>query len=58
MTISFARHQFPNFPRALKAHLAGLPETTAIEIWFQIYAAGASAGTVTSGTSSRHRDVR
>jgi hypothetical protein len=25
-----------NFPRALKAHLAGLPETTPIEIWFQM----------------------
>ena len=24
-----------NFPRALKAHLAGLPETTPVEIWFQ-----------------------
>ena len=24
-----------NFPRALKAHLEGLPETTPVEIWFQ-----------------------
>jgi hypothetical protein len=24
-----------NFPRALKAHLEGLPETTPIEIWFE-----------------------
>ena len=25
-----------NFPRALKAHLEGLPETTPIEIWFEM----------------------
>ena len=25
-----------NFPRALKAHLEGLPETTPVEIWFQM----------------------
>jgi putative transposase len=24
-----------NFPRALKAHLEGLPETTPVEIWFE-----------------------
>jgi transposase len=26
---------FKNFPRALKAHLDGLPETTPVEIWFE-----------------------
>ncbi len=26
---------FKKLPRALKAHLEGLPETTPIEIWFQ-----------------------
>ena len=25
-----------NFPRALKAHLEGLPETTPVEIWFEM----------------------
>ena len=24
-----------NFPRALKAHIDGLPETTPVEIWFE-----------------------
>jgi hypothetical protein len=24
-----------NFPRALKAHLEGLPKTTPVEIWFE-----------------------
>jgi hypothetical protein len=24
-----------DFPRALKAHLDGLPETTPVEIWFE-----------------------
>ena len=26
---------FKNFPRALKAHLEGLPKTTPVEIWFE-----------------------
>ena len=27
---------FKNFPRALKAHVEGLPETTPVEIWFEM----------------------
>ena len=33
-----------NFPRALKAHLEGLPETTPVEIWFQDEARTALSG--------------
>ena len=32
---------FKNFPRALKAHVDGLPETTPVEIWFEDEAASA-----------------
>ena len=31
-----ADHPIKRFPRALKAHLDGLPETTPVEIWFEM----------------------
>lgn len=44
-----------NFPRALSAHLEGLPQTTPIEIWFQDEARiGQRTGTSVSGREPGH----
>ena len=43
-----------NFPRALKAHLDGLPETTPVEVWFQMLCSGGlcQTGKPHSGTGA------